>query len=171
MPPCLINVRSAPVDVNIPYVNIRPCVINPTGAVPAMIDHMMVTPVEVHGQPTPDYQTEAKGNERRSARVPSLDIDNRRIIPRDIYVLRLGRNDLDIISIRNYILLAGTLQIAGVSRLPPETLDRTCYVFRLADKSLSQVGSPVHIISQHFQSIRIVGNCLDGLIPVLPINP
>jgi hypothetical protein len=76
MPPSLIYVRSAPVDVNIPYVNIRPCVINPAGPVPAMIDHMMVTPVEVHGQPAPDYQTESKGNERRSARVPSLDIDN-----------------------------------------------------------------------------------------------
>src|SRR5512136_872460 len=144
MPPCLINVWSAPVDVNIAYVNIRSCVIDPTGMVPAMIDYMVATPVEVHGQPTPDQQTKAKRNERWSARVPSLDIDNRRIIERDVDILRLRRNDFDIVSIHNYSMMTGSFQIAGISGLLPESLDRSCYIFRLAEKSLPQVGSPIY---------------------------
>jgi hypothetical protein len=76
MPPCLIYKRSAPVDINIPYVNVGSCVIDPAGAVPAMIDNMVVTPVKVHGQPATDHQTKAKGEKGLSARIPSLDIDN-----------------------------------------------------------------------------------------------
>jgi hypothetical protein len=50
--------------------------IDPAGAVPTMIDYIVATPVKVHNQPAPDYQTEAICNEGRSARIPSLDIDN-----------------------------------------------------------------------------------------------
>ena len=136
-----------------------------------MIDYMVVTPVKVHAQPAPDCQTEAKGHERRSTRGPSPDIDNGRIIPGDVYILRLSRNDLDIISIDHYCLLTGILQISGVSRLPPEPLDRSCHIFRLVEKGISQVGGPVYIIGHHVKNVWIAGNCPDGLIPVLIVNP
>jgi hypothetical protein len=76
MLPFLTYIGSASIDINILYPNMGPCIIDPAGAVPTMIDYTVVTPVKVHDQPAPDYQTEAKCNERWSARVPSLDIDN-----------------------------------------------------------------------------------------------
>ena len=68
MPPCLIYEGPALVDIHIPYVNIRPCMIDPTGAVPAMIDYVVMTPIKVHVQPAPDHQAKAKGDERRDGR-------------------------------------------------------------------------------------------------------
>jgi hypothetical protein len=80
MPPVIIYIRSAFVKINIIHVNIRPCVIDPTGTIPAMIDNMAVTPVKVHGQPASNHQTGAKRNEGLAAGVWTFFIDNRRII-------------------------------------------------------------------------------------------
>ena len=113
MAPCPINERSAIVDIHVSLVNIGSCIIDPARTVPAVIYNMVVVPVKVHRQPAADCQTETKGQERRYIRRPSLDIDNRRVILRDIHILRLSRNDLDIISIYDDRLLAGAYQVAN----------------------------------------------------------
>jgi len=170
MPPFLIYVGPASFDIDIPDVNIWSCMIDPARAIPAMIDHVMVTPVEVHGQPTPDHQTISKGDERRITHGRTFNIDNRRFILWDVYILRLGRNDLDVVSFDNDTLFIVTYQIADGPCPPPEPLDRTGHFFRLVEKGVSHVGSPIHILSHHFKNVRVVGNCSDGLIPHLLVN-
>ena len=54
MPPGLIYVRSTSMDIHIRYVNVGPRIIDPTMAVPAMVDDMVVIPVKIHAQPTPN---------------------------------------------------------------------------------------------------------------------
>jgi hypothetical protein len=76
MPPVIIYIRSAFVKINIIHVNIRPCVIDPTGTIPAMIDNMVVTPVKVHSQPASDHQTNAKRNEGLATGISSVGIDD-----------------------------------------------------------------------------------------------
>jgi hypothetical protein len=76
MPPPLIYEGSAVVDINVPYVNIGPSMIDPARAVPAVINHVVVAPVKVHAQPVPDHQAKAKGDEWRETRGRSLNIDD-----------------------------------------------------------------------------------------------
>jgi hypothetical protein len=170
MPPRLIYGGPASVDINIAEVNIGPCMIDPPGAVPSMIDHVVVTPVEIHAQPAADRQAKSKGDERRIARGRTFNVYDRRVILGDIYILRLGRNDLDIVSFDNDALFTVTDQVADGPRPPPEPLDRTGHVFRLVKKGISQVGSPIHILGHHLKNVWIVGNCPDGLGPILLIN-
>ena len=170
MPPALIYVRPASVDVDVRYVNVGPRVINPPVAIPAMIDDMMLTPVKIHAQPAPDYQAKSKGDERRITNGRAFNIYNRRFILRDIYILRLGRNDLNVVSLDTNSLLIVTHQIPETLRSPPETLDRHCHVVRLVKKGVPQAGSPIHIISHHIKNAWVVGNCPDVLIPILLIN-
>ncbi len=123
MPPCLIYVRSASVDIDIRYVNVGPGVINPAVAVPSMIDDMVVMPVKVHAQPAPDCQTKPKGNEGCDSNCRSLHIYNRRVVLGNVDVLRLSRDDLDIVVLDNDRLFTITDQIPYGPRLPAEALD------------------------------------------------
>ena len=93
MNPCLV------LDINILYVNIGPCPIDPAGAVPSMIEQVVVAPVEVQVQPASDSQPHAEGNERRN--VGCLNVYDRRVVFRDINILGLGRDDLDIVPVDN----------------------------------------------------------------------
>jgi hypothetical protein len=135
-----------------------------------MIDHVVVTPVKVHAQPAPDRQAKAKGDERRGARSGFFDVYNRRVILRDIHILRLSWNNPDIVSFDNDALFSVTDQIADGPRPPPEPLDRIGHVLRLVEKGISQVGGPIHILGHHLKNARVVGNCPDGLSPNLLVN-
>jgi hypothetical protein len=84
--------------------------------------------------------------------------------------LRLGRIDLNISSVDGNSLLIVTDQIPKALCLPPQTLDRICHIFRLIQKSVSNAGSPIHIISHHIKNRWVVSNCADILIPILLIN-
>jgi hypothetical protein len=139
--------------------------IDPARAVPSVIDHMMVTPVKVHAQPAPDRQAITKGDEW-----PRLDIYNRSVILRDVYILRSSWNDLDIVSIDNDGLFSVADKIPEGPRAPSEPLDSIGHVFRLIEKGISQVSSPIHITCHHLQNSWIVGNCPDRFSPTLLIN-
>jgi hypothetical protein len=123
MLPGLMDVRPASIDINVRYVNVGPRIINPAVAVPAMVDDMVVIPVKVHAQPTPDCQPKPKGNERRNPFARSLHIYNYRIVPGDVNILRLSRDDLNIIAFNNDRLFIVTDQIPDGFRPPPEALD------------------------------------------------
>jgi hypothetical protein len=82
----------------------------------------------------------------------------------------LSWNNLDIVSFDNDALFSVTDQIADGSRPPPEPLDRIGHVFRLVQKGISQVGSPIHIPGHHLKNSWIVGNCPDGLSPIMLVN-
>lgn len=159
------------VDINIPHVNIGSCMIDPAGVIPAMIDHVVMTPVEVHGQPAPDRQAVSEGDERRITHGRTFNVDNRRFILGDVYILRLSRNDLDIVSIDDDTLFGVADEIADGPRAPPEPLNRTGYIFRLVEKGVSHVGSPIHVPGHHFKNAGVVRNCPDGLGPILLVNP
>jgi hypothetical protein len=115
----------------------RPGMIYPTRPIPAMIDYMSVTPVKVHDQPASDCQTKAVGDERRRTRSPTVVIYNGSIIPGNVHILWLSRENLDVVTVDNDLLFIVTLQIAGVSGLPPEPLDGSCNIFRLVEKRIS----------------------------------
>jgi hypothetical protein len=83
-----------------------------------MVDHVVATPVKVHAQPASDRQAITKGDEWRS-----LHIYDRSVILRDIYILSLSWNDLDIISIDNDGLFSVADQVPECPRPPPEPLD------------------------------------------------
>jgi hypothetical protein len=130
--------------------------IDPPTTVPSMIKDVVMMPVKVQVQPASYRQPDAKGNERKKARSPSLNVHNRSIVCRDIYVLRLGGNDLNIITVDNNSLLIGTYQIPEVSRFPPQTLDRICHILRLIQKNLPDAGGPIRVVSHHVQNLRVV---------------
>jgi hypothetical protein len=82
----------------------------------------------------------------------------------------LSWNNLDVVSFDDDALFSVTDQIADGPRPPSEPLDRTGHVFRLVEKGISQVGSPIHILGHHSKNAWIVGNCPDGLSPILLVN-
>ncbi len=131
MPPCFMYVRSALIDIYIPDVNVWPGTIDPASVIPSVIYDMMVGPVEVHGQPAPDHQAEAERDERRITRCRTFIIYYRRLILGNIYVLRLGWNDLNVVAFDNDTLFFIADQIAGIPCPPSESLDRASYVLRL----------------------------------------
>jgi hypothetical protein len=171
MPPGLMQVRPASVDIDVRYVNVGPRVINPAVAVPAVIDDVVVIPVEVHGQPAPDGETKPKGNERPDSCGRSLYIHNRRVVLGDVDILGLGRDDLDGVTLGNDRLFIVVDQIPDGPRPPPEALDRPGHVFRLVEEGIPQVGSPIHIPAHHEQNVWVVGHCFHGLVPVLLVDP
>jgi len=123
MLPALMYVRPASGDIDVRYVNVGPRIINPAGAVPAMIDDVVVMPVKVHAQPAPDCQTKPKGNERRDPYGRSLHIYNHRVVLWDVDVSGLGRDDLNVVAFDNDRLLIVTDQVSDGFRPPPEALD------------------------------------------------
>jgi hypothetical protein len=123
MPPGLMDVRPASVDIDLRYVNVGPRVINPAVAVPAVIDDVVMIPVEVHGQPAPDGETKPKGNERPHSRGRSLHIYNCRVVLGDVDILGLGRDDLDGVALGNDRLFIVVGQVPDGTCPPPEALD------------------------------------------------
>jgi hypothetical protein len=82
----------------------------------------------------------------------------------------LSWNNQDVVSFDNDALFGVTDQTPDGPRPPPEPLDRIGHVFRLIEKGISQVGSPIHIPGHHLKNVRIVGNCPDRLSPNLLVN-
>jgi lysophospholipase L1-like esterase len=114
-----------------------------------MVDHVTATPVKVQVQPASDHKPNAEGNERRYARSPTFNVNDGRVVLRGIDILRLGRNDLNVISLGVNGLFIGTHQIPEASRLPPQTLDGIRHICRLVQKRIPNAGSPIHVISHH----------------------
>ena len=69
-----------------------------------------------------------------------MDVHDRRVIHGNIDILRLGRNDLDIVSVDIDLLFIVALQIACGFGFCPEPLDRACHIFRLAEKGIMVQG-------------------------------
>jgi hypothetical protein len=144
--------------------------IDPARPIPAMIDYVALAPVKVHAQPAPDCQTKTVGDEGWRARGPTFFIHNGSVILGNVHILWLSRDNLDVVPVDNDLLFIVALQIAVVSGLPPQPLDRSRHIFRLVEKGISEIGNPVQIPGHHFKNVRIVGNCLDRFIPTLSVD-
>jgi hypothetical protein len=93
------------------------------------------------------------------------------VILRRIDVLRVGGRDLDralpVLYLGGDNLLLRALQLPGLLRPGPHSLDRIHHVCLLSQKRVAEVGGPTNIAAQDIEHIRESGQSLDARVPVL----
>ena len=139
-----------------------------TRMIAAPVNNIAVPPIKVAIQPTTNRKAEAKRNERRAIR--GVVINLVRLIDWHIDYLGIRRNDFNVATVIDYLLLRRGLQVTKIICRCAQPLDGTHHLRLLIEKSLSQFRRPVQVVIHPSQNTGIAGHGLDASVPRLLVN-
>jgi len=141
---------------------------NPTPASPTVIVWAATVPIPIAIEPRTYDET---GTE------PDTGIETGTVIPEDVRIilrhvndLRLGRFDLDVVGLNDYLLLGVGPKNPISHRYRAQTLNRPGNILRLRDVGLPDSRSPLRVFRHHLKNRRIVRERLHTHVPVLGLN-
>ena len=130
----------------------------------------MPTPIKVVVKPEAYAPGPAEGNPE-STHWRRLLKNNIGLINRNIYYLRVSRQDFRQSVRSDNLLLFGGSEVSQRLGLLAEPLDRVHHVLLLIQESDPHVGSPGEVVVHHLQHIGIVRQGLHACAPRLSIDP
>ncbi len=141
-----------------------------------MVVDVAVVPVAVVVQPRAHREARAERNRccrnhsaRRRTRA-LLDVDDLRVVGRDVDHLRLRRHDRDVASVDDDLLLRVRHERSRGTRACAKPLDRRHHVGRLFDVRLADGRGPVEIVRHLVDDRRVVCDGLYRDVPVLAVD-
>ncbi len=96
--------------------------------------------------------------------------DPDRVVLRHVHHVRVHRVDIDRALVVSHLLLRRGSQLAGLLRLLPQGLHRIHHVLLLRQKSVAQVGGPIHVGVELLQHVGKHDQRLYAGVPVLLLD-
>ena len=108
---------------------------------------------------------------RRVVGIGPSPVDHRRLVVRDVDLVRRGRLDLDVLPVVLGLdgdrLLLGGLELAVVAGLGPQPLDRVHDIRLLRQHGVAELLRPIELLRHHRQHVRDLDQRLHAVVPAL----